>query len=55
MTLIETLEEDAQRMEDAAIRTARRTDIWQDRLIYWMCVAILHVIEWLLKYGKKTV
>lgn len=53
MTLIEALKEDAQHMEDAALRTANRADIWQDRIIYWMAVALLHVIEWILKKGEK--
>lgn len=25
-------------------RTATRTDIWQDRCVYWMAVAIYHLI-----------
>ena len=51
--MIEALKEDMRRMEDAAIRTSNRPDIWQDQIIYWMCVAILHLIEWVLKKGDK--
>ena len=53
MTLTDAIREDAKRMEDAAIRTSQRADIWQDRIIYWMCVAILHLIEWVLMKGDK--
>ena len=49
MTLIEALKEDHQHMEDAAIRTAQRTDIWQDRIVYWMAVAIMHILTWILR------
>lgn len=41
----ETLIEDAQRMEDACCRLAQPTDIWQDRIIYWMCVAVYHLLQ----------
>ena len=39
------LKEDAKRMEEIMQRTADRTDIWQDRFIYWIAVAIWHIIQ----------
>ena len=53
MTLTDALKDDAQRMEDVCIKLGNRTDIWQDRIIYWMAVAILHIIEWIVKKGEK--
>ena len=41
--------EDAERMEQIAERLSRRSDIWQDRFLYWMAVAILHVLQWINK------
>ena len=41
----DTLIQDAQRMEDACSRTANRCDIWQDRIIYWIAVAVLHLLQ----------
>lgn len=37
--------EDAGNMEDACSRLANRQDIWQDRIIYWICVAVLHLLQ----------
>ena len=39
------LRNDAERMEEIMERTANRCDIWQDRFIYWMAVAIYHIIQ----------
>lgn len=41
----EELIADAQHMEDACCRLAQPTDIWQDRIIYWICVAVLHLLQ----------
>lgn len=38
------LKQDAERMEEIMQRTADRCDIWQDRFIYWIAVAIYHII-----------
>lgn len=35
---------DARRMEEACERLATRKDIWQDRIVYWLCVAVLHLL-----------
>ena len=50
--LIDSLKEDAQRMEEACERTVNRCDIWQDRIVYWMAVALLHIITWILRKEK---
>ena len=39
------LRNDAVRMEEIMDRTVERTDIWQDRFIYWIAVAIYHLIQ----------
>lgn len=38
------LKEDAVHMEEIMDKTAERADIWQDRFIYWMAVAIYNII-----------
>ena len=35
-------------MEAGMERTAERSDIWQDRLVYALCRAVWHVIQYLL-------
>lgn len=40
-----TLTKDAEHMEEIMSRTADRCDIWQDRFIYWIAVAIYHIIQ----------
>ena len=40
----DVLLEDAQRMEEVCERTVNRCDIWQDRIIYWIAVAVLHLL-----------
>lgn len=42
--MYKVLRNDAVRMEEIMDRTAERTDIWQDRFIYWIAVAIYHLI-----------
>lgn len=39
------LVEDAQHMEEACERLVDRSDIWQDRIVYWLCVAVLHLLQ----------
>ena len=39
------LKEDAERMEEVMIRLGKRQEIWQDRYIYWIAVAIYHIIK----------
>lgn len=46
------LTQDAENMLEVMDRTAHRTDIWQDRCVYWMAVAIFHIIEWIKRQNK---
>lgn len=45
---------DMEAMEQAMSRTADRCDIWQDRLIYAMCLAIYHILQWIIRKEKKS-
>ena len=49
----EELMRDLENMEQAMSRTADRCDIWQDRLIYAMCLAIYHILQWIVKKEKR--
>lgn len=40
---------DLAHMEEACERTVNRADIWQDRIVYWMAVSLVHVITWILR------
>lgn len=45
---------DLEDMEDGMSRTAERSDIWQDRLVYALCRAVWHILTFLmLKFGKE--
>lgn len=44
---------DMEAMEQGMERTADRCDIWQDRLIYAMCKAIYHILQWILRREGK--
>ena len=39
--------EDKKNMDEIADKLADRQDIWQDRYVYWMAVAIGHILEWI--------
>ena len=43
--LLKALKEDATRMEEVCCRLAQPTDIWQDRFVYWIAVAVLHLLQ----------
>ena len=45
---------DMEAMEQGMERTADRCDIWQDRLIYAMCLAIYHILQWIIRKEKKS-
>lgn len=45
---------DMENMEDGLSCTADRCDIWQDRLIYAMCLAIYHILQWIIRKEKKS-
>lgn len=44
---------DLDNMETAMCRTADRCDIWQDRIIYAMCLAIYHILQWIVRREGK--
>lgn len=48
-----TLIEDAERMEQAAIDLTFDHKAPMDRIVYWLCVAVLHLIEWTVKHDGK--
>lgn len=52
-TLRETMIEDMDRMEDAANDLAMDHRISIFKIQYWSCVAIIHIIDWLLRHEKK--
>lgn len=45
--------EDKKHMDEIADKLSKRQDIWQDRFIYWMAVAIGHILEWIVKKGEE--
>ena len=49
----EELIRDMENMAGGLSRTADRCDIWQDRLIYAMCLAIYHILQWIVKKEKR--
>ena len=46
---------DKERMDEIAERLVHRQDIWQDRYIYWIAVAIGHILEWVVKHEHSNV
>ena len=44
---------DAENMEEAMSRLANRQDIWQDRIVYWICVAVYHLLKIAMKKSKE--
>ena len=49
----EELVKDADRMENICIMLGDRQDIWQDRLVYWIAVAVLHLLRDAVKRKDK--
>lgn len=47
--LRDELLKDARHMEEISEKTANRCDIWQDRYVYWIAVALLHILSWILR------
>ena len=49
-TLREALIQDMQNMETGMERTANgRGEIWQNNLIYAICLAVFHIIEYIMR------
>lgn len=46
---------DKERMDIITERLVHRSDIWQDRYIYWIAVALGHILEWIVKNGTNGV
>lgn len=44
---------DLENMETVMSRTAARSDIWQDRYVYWMAKAIWDILTWIVRKGWK--
>jgi hypothetical protein len=40
---------DLDAMENVMLRTADRSDIWQDRCVYAMAKAISHILQWIIR------
>ena len=53
MGLSNELIKDLNNMEDIMCRTADRCDIWQDRFIYEIAVAIGHILQHIIKEMDK--
>ena len=51
-TTREILIEDLSRIEDGMCRVSEDSEIWQNRLIYWMCCTIRHLLIYVIK-GMK--
>lgn len=47
--------QDKERMDEIAGKLSHRQDIWQDRYIYWIAVAIGHILEWVVKHEHSNV
>jgi hypothetical protein len=45
MTKREQMIECMKAMEDGMCQTAQNSDIWQNRLIYWLCKAVYLLLE----------
>ena len=45
--------EDKKNMDEIADKLSERQDIWQDRFIYWMAVAIGHILEWIINRKEE--
>ena len=50
----QTLIEDAERMEDATIDLEMNHRYSLNKIVYWLCVAVLHLIEWEIKHEQRT-
>lgn len=52
MTKREQMIECMEAMESGMCRTAQDSDIWQNKLIYWLCKAVYLLLEKAVKEGK---
>lgn len=45
---------DKERMDEIVERLSERQDIWQDQYVYWIAVAVGHILEWVVRHEKQT-
>ena len=48
------LQRDAENMQEITERLVNRDEIWQDRYIYWIAVAVLHLLEEVIKLKRNS-
>lgn len=48
------LQRDAENMQEITERLVNRDEIWQDRYVYWIAVAVLHLLEEVIKLKNKS-
>lgn len=45
--------QDIEDMEEGMSRTAERSDIWQDRVVYALCRSVWHIIKYIILTDRK--
>lgn len=50
--MIKTLIQDMENIEDICICFGERQDVYADRVIYIMAVAIYHIFDWIRKHER---
>ena len=50
----ENLIEDREMMFDGMIRMGEDSDIWQNKLIYWICKSNYDILEYMLRKEKEN-
>ena len=48
------LVEDMERMEQAAVDLTLEHQVSLGKILYWCCVAVLHLLQWVVKKEAKT-
>lgn len=51
--IMNELKKDMENMENCMIRLGGRTDIWQDRMIYVICKAVLDLCRWAIRREQR--
>ena len=50
----ENLIEDREMMFDGMIKMGENSDIWQNKLIYWICKSNYDILEYMLRKEKEN-
>lgn len=50
--MTKTLIQDMENIEDICIRFGEKQDVYADRVIYVMAVAIYHIFDWIRKHDR---